>query len=172
MICLKCWKGSNGILKRETEVNGMFRKQNVQDLYGLSPLQKGMLFHHLHDAKSSAYFEQTTFWIEGEVHVTDFEKSIQKLVERYDIFRTIFLYEKINQPMQVVLKERKPRLVYIDVSSLPPEKQKRQMNEFKNKDREKGFDLTRDQLIRFALFRTSHHQYQLIVSFHHILMDG
>ena len=41
--------------------HSVFDRENIQDLYRLSPTQEGILFHYLNDPGSQAYFEQTWF---------------------------------------------------------------------------------------------------------------
>ncbi|MBA4496580.1 condensation domain-containing protein, partial [Paenactinomyces guangxiensis] len=150
----------------------MVDKSQINGLYGLSPLQQGMLFHYLDDPNNTAYFQQTAFSIEGSLDLSSLKESIQDLIRKYDTLRTVFLYENLNQPIQVVLKERKAEVVFQDLSTLNDEEKQSCIDEFKRKDRERGFDLSRDLLIRFALLQTDSQNYQLILSFHHILMDG
>ncbi|SHE68680.1 fengycin family lipopeptide synthetase D/tyrocidine synthetase-2 [Seinonella peptonophila] len=150
----------------------MFDRKNVQDLYRLSPLQQGMLFHYLNDPRSTAYFEQTSFQLTGKVDQHLLEESFQHLVNQYEMLRTVFLYEHVTKPMQVVLKERKVRLYFQDLSWLGQEEQQQYIEKFLTEQREKGFDLSKDQLFQLALFQYSHDRFELIIQFHHILMDG
>ncbi|MFH0070974.1 condensation domain-containing protein, partial [Peribacillus sp. NPDC056705] len=96
----------------------MLKKSDIKDIYQLSPLQKGMLFHYLHDEGQHAYFEQVDFTIEGQIDTACLEEGFNLLIQKYDIFRTVFLYEKMNEPVQVVLKERKASVHFIDASHM------------------------------------------------------
>jgi hypothetical protein len=88
-----------------------FSKKQIQNMYRLSPLQNGILFHALKEDNKTAYFEQFSLHMEGALDPQVLEESIQDLVAKYDVLRTQFLYEKIKEPLQVVLKERNVRLV-------------------------------------------------------------
>jgi hypothetical protein len=44
--------------------------------------------------------------------------------------------------------------------------------EYKNREKDKGFDLAKDLLIKLAVFKTDDQTFKLVFSFHHILMDG
>ncbi|MFC4547677.1 condensation domain-containing protein, partial [Paenactinomyces guangxiensis] len=150
----------------------MVDRRNLKNIYGLSPLQRGMLFHSLKDERSHAYFEQITLSIEGQLNISCLEESLNGLIQKYDLLRTIFLYENLNEPLQVVLKERKARIFYKDLSYMTDKEKQICIEEFKQKDRERRFDLSRDLLIRFSLLQSGSQSYQLICSFHHILFDG
>jgi amino acid adenylation domain-containing protein len=145
---------------------------NVKDIYSLSPLQEGMLFQWLMDRDSSAHFEQAEFKIKGEIDIPLFEKSFNRVIERYDVLRTVFIYEKVKEPVQVVLKERSLTVYFQDISPRETGEKKLYIEEFKKKDREKGFNLSRDLLMRISVLKTAQNEYTLIWSLHHIQMDG
>ncbi len=154
----------------------MKKKEKIQNIYPLSPMQSSMLFHSMLNPDSAAYFEQSTFKIEGDVNITFLEKSFQSLVDRYDIFRTIFRTEKFKEPIQIVLSERTAPIHYKDVSShlkdAGDEEIKHHIDELKKNDTANRFDLAKDLLLRLSLVKTGEQTYYLIFSFHHIVMDG
>jgi amino acid adenylation domain-containing protein/non-ribosomal peptide synthase protein (TIGR01720 family) len=150
----------------------MLDRKQIKDVYELSPLQKGMLFHHIKDGNSPAYFEQMTLFLDGQVDVSHLEESLNGLIAKYDVLRTNFVYKNVNEPMQVVWKEKHAKIIYKDLSSLSESEQQEFIAEYKQEDIKRGFDLTRDLLIRFTLIRLGQRKYQLIWSHHHILMDG
>ncbi|NIM16909.1 MAG: amino acid adenylation domain-containing protein, partial [Candidatus Aminicenantes bacterium] len=144
----------------------------IQLIYPLSPMQNGMLYHWLRNEKSDSYFSQGVFTIEGEIEKSTLEDTFNQLIERYDILRTIFVYEDLEEPLQVVLNNRKARVYDEDITHLSENQGNLYLEEFKRKDKQRGFDLTRDILMRLSLFKTGFKDYCLVWSFHHILMDG
>ncbi|PPA82420.1 non-ribosomal peptide synthetase [Brevibacillus laterosporus] len=150
----------------------MFSRSNVQNLYRLSPMQKGILFHSLKDKENHAYFDQLIFTLEGKVELEYLEEAFNQLIKKHDILRTVFRYKKVKEPVQMVLKERNSTIYFEDISHLEADEKDNYINQFKRRDREKGFDLSRDLLIRLSLFKLDKEQYQLIMSNHHIIMDG
>jgi len=145
-------------------------KETIQDIYGLSPMQNSMLINHAIDPTSSAYTEQFDFRIRGDVDPIRMEWALTKLSEQYDILRTVFTYRKTDKPRQVVLKSRKPEFTFMDFRDVTDKVGS--VKVFKAEDREKGFDLSKDVLLRGALLRTDDDGWNFILSFHHILMDG
>jgi amino acid adenylation domain-containing protein/non-ribosomal peptide synthase protein (TIGR01720 family) len=149
---------------------------NVHKLYPLSPMQEGFLFHWLLDNRSKAYFEQHTLYLDGKIDPEVLEKSINLLIARHDILRTAFIYQNIETPLQVVLKERRVPFLYASLSSNPhpakPGVVKDHIIKLREADKKRGFHLTEEPLMRFALIKAGETAYVLIWSHHHILMDG
>ena len=80
-------------------------RANIEDLYELSPLQQGMLFHHLREPEGGAYIEQTRFRLEGGLNVDAFVRAWQGAVDRHPALRSGFHWEGLDQPMQMVLRK-------------------------------------------------------------------
>ncbi|MFS0553782.1 amino acid adenylation domain-containing protein [Brevibacillus sp. 179-C9.3 HS] len=150
----------------------LFSKEQVQDMYLLTPMQEGMLFHALLDEEHNSHLVQMSITIQGDLDVGLFTNSLEVLVERYDVFRTLFLHEKLKQPLQVVLKERPIPIQFHDLSAYNEQQKQQQYAQYKSEDQEKTFHLAKDPLMRVAIFQMTKHDYQIIWSFHHILMDG
>ncbi|MFD1908998.1 condensation domain-containing protein [Paenibacillus rhizoplanae] len=94
------------------------------------------------------------------------------LMERHDIFRTVFMYEELERPLQIVLEKRYPSIKFEDFTGLTEDEIEHHVEQFKQSDRERGFDLTKDVLLRIAVLKTGESRYEIIWSNHHILMDG
>ncbi|WP_432414378.1 non-ribosomal peptide synthetase [Bacillus altitudinis] len=149
-----------------------FKRDQVQDMYYLSPMQEGMLFHTLHHQEKGFYVEQMDMNVKGTLRSDLLEKSMNIIVERYDIFRTVFLHEKVKRPVQVVLKNRPFQLDVVDIQDLSESEQLERIDRFKQKDQLRGFDLSKDLLMRASVFQTGPSSYRWIWSYHHILLDG
>ncbi|WP_260984885.1 condensation domain-containing protein, partial [Paenibacillus xylanexedens] len=124
------------------------------------------------EPQSSAYFEQMSFTIQGSLHKAHLEESLSLLMDRHDIFRTVFMYEELETPLQIVLRKRNPSIVFKDFTGLTKDEIRYKVKQFKQTDRKRGFDLTRDVLLRLAVLKTGQNQHEIIWSHHHILMDG
>src|SRR5436305_14797522 len=77
---------------------------NVEDIYPLSPMQQGMLFHSLYEPGTGVYFFQIGFQIQGRLDVQAFRRAWEEVVRRHSALRTGFLWEDIDEPVQVVRK--------------------------------------------------------------------
>ncbi|MBY0125172.1 plipastatin non-ribosomal peptide synthetase PpsC [Bacillus subtilis] len=150
----------------------MPQQPEIQDIYPLSFMQEGMLFHSLYDEQSRAYFEQASFTIHGQLDLERFQKSMDAVFDRYDIFRTAFIYKNVAKPRQVVLKQRHCHVHFEDISHLNEKDKEHCTEAFKEQDKSKGFDLQTDVLMRISILKWAPDHYVCIWSHHHILMDG
>ncbi|MCP5049409.1 MAG: AMP-binding protein, partial [bacterium] len=154
-------------------VDRLNRQYPIQDLYTLSPMQEGMLFHRLYDHSSSSYFEQISYRLQGDLDIAIVEKSLNELFKRHSILRTAFVHEGLDRPLQIVLRDRVIDFYYEDISRMSPSEEKEKcIKEFKENDKQRSFDLGKDTLMRVSVFKTAPGEYALTWSFHHVLMDG
>ncbi|MBD8499270.1 non-ribosomal peptide synthase/polyketide synthase [Paenibacillus arenosi] len=144
----------------------------LENVYNLTPLQKGMLFHSLLDADSEAYFEQVTFDLYGSLNVEDFIQGLDTLVQRNETLRTNFITGWRDEPIQVVFRERKCEVYFEDIRSVSDEGPEKTIADFVSADKANKFDLARGSLMRVTVLRTGDESYHVIWSHHHILMDG
>ena len=78
--------------------------KNVEDLYPLTPLQKGMLFHTLLAPESAVYVSQLTCTLPADLDPGRFRQAWETLVRRHGALRTAFLWEGLDEPLQAVRK--------------------------------------------------------------------
>jgi alpha-ketoglutarate-dependent taurine dioxygenase len=146
--------------------------KNVEDIYPLSPVQQGMLFHAVYDPKGGMYLEQKTCTLHGDLDVSAFERAWQCVVERHPVLRTAFVWLGLDEPMQVVRQKVKLSWKREDWRGLSPEEQQAQSSAFLQTDRAQGMELSKAPLMRLALFRLADDAYQFTWTHHHILLDG
>ncbi|MEM6451321.1 MAG: amino acid adenylation domain-containing protein, partial [Cyanobacteria bacterium P01_D01_bin.105] len=144
----------------------------VKDIYELSPMQQGMLFHTLYEPKTGVYVEQRHCLLEGDLDPQAFRQAWQQVVNRYDILRSEFHWEETDRPLQVVYETVELPWVSEDWRQLGAEQQERQLAVFLNAERLQGFQPDYGPLMRCALFQLSERQYRFVWNYHHLLMDG
>ncbi len=150
----------------------MIDRKNIKNLYALSPLQEGMLFHALKEPDSRAYFEQLEFGLEGALDAAAFAAAWQDVVDRHDALRTLFVVKQVPQPLQIVLKQWPITLETFDLTSLIAAQAQARIAAHKAADLRRGFAVTRTPPLRLALFRLAPDRHRVLWSFHHILLDG
>ena len=152
------------------EVVGTERK--VEDIYPLSPMQQGMLFHSVYAAGSGMYFEQMSCVLEGEVNGLAFEQAWQAVVDRHSVLRSSFIWEELGEPVQLVKQGVEIAVAHEDWRALSAVEQAARLEILLQEDREEGFDFAQPPLMRLTLVRLSEERHQLIWSHHHLLFDG
>lgn len=150
----------------------MMKKENLKDIYPLSPLQEGMLYHALFDEAGSAYVEQFSYRVSGPFDAARFRESWDELVARHDILRTAFVYEKTARPRQVVLKQVEAEFSEVDLRELGAEEQEAALERLREEDRLRPFDPRAGRLARMAVIRLGADSHEVLRTHHHILMDG
>ncbi|MCP4970759.1 MAG: AMP-binding protein, partial [Arcobacter sp.] len=78
---------------------------NIQDIYPLSSLQKGILFHHLLNNKFDTYVLPSLFVLKNKKRLDDLIDALQFVVNRHDVLRTSIQWIDIKEAVQVVYKE-------------------------------------------------------------------
>ncbi|MDO3682129.1 non-ribosomal peptide synthetase, partial [Paenibacillus ehimensis] len=154
-------------LAERTEAHG-----ELENVYALSPMQKGMLFHNLMDAESGVYFEQASFDLHGRFDTAVFGRSLELLVQRHGVLRTNFYTGWKDEPLQVVYRNRSSEFLVRDLRDMEEPERAAAVEAFTRDDKARGFDLANDSLMRVAILRTGEETYRFVWSFHHILMDG
>ena len=148
-------------------------KQNVEDIYPLSPSQQGMLFHLLFSGeKGQVYFDQYVSTLAGDLDVAAWRQAWERVLERHPALRTQFVWERREQPLQVVRRDAVLPWQEHDWSHLPEAEREERLAAFLRADHDRGFDLNKPPLIRVAVIRWSAGVYKFVWSFHHLVVDG
>ena len=145
---------------------------NIEDIYELSPMQQGMLFHTLYSPDSGVYLEQFNCVINGDLDIDLFRKAWQNAVDHHHVLRTSFIWKEVDAPLQVVQKNITLPWTYLDWSNISNDEQAQKIETFLKEDRKQGFDLEQPPLMRCAAIRITPNKHRFVWSNHHILMDG
>lgn len=134
----------------------------VEAVCPLTPVQRGMLYRRVSDPESPAYHILDRVSLAGEWKPHCLREGWKLAAERYDVLRSRFLYEGLEQPWQIIL--RKPEITFI----LPEET----LDMVAQKEKERGFDFAREPLFRIYAFAAGDEGAELLISWHHIILDG
>ena len=147
-------------------------QKKIQDIYPLSPMQQGILFHSLLEPDSGAYIVQTSYELHGQLDLAAFAKSWQQLVDRHSILRTAFVWQNLEQPLQVVGTKAKISLIEHDWHQIPASQQHDKLTKFLQELKTTGFNLNKAPVMRLDLIKTRSQVHQFIWTYHHLLLDG
>src|SRR5205085_2542441 len=144
----------------------------IEDIYPLSPMQEGMLFHSLYTPDSGIYTTQLVCELHGHLNEDIFEQAWQAAADAHAVLRTGFEWANVGKPVQVVRRSVKVRLRRENWKALDRGGQEKKLEEFLRRDREQEFDLKQPPLMRLTLVRTADDESLFIWTSHHLLLDG
>ena len=147
-------------------------KSNIQAIYPLSPMQRGILFNAIRDTGADPYFMQLHVGLEGPLNAELFHQAWLQVVARHGVFRTLFVYENRDVPLQLVQAKVNLPWESLDWRTLGKEDHSRRLEAFLTEDRRKGMSLDRAPLMRMTLIRTGDQSHFFVWSTHHILLDA
>ncbi|HYH44325.1 MAG TPA: condensation domain-containing protein, partial [Thermoanaerobaculia bacterium] len=147
-------------------------RADVQAIYPLSPLQKGMLFHSLYAPGTAMYVQQLSCLLTGELDKTAFQAAWQQAIDRHPVLRTAFVWEGLEEPLQVVQRHLPLPITQLDWADVPDTEQEDRLGSYLETDRQRGFDLARAPLTRVALIRLGDGRHRFVWTTHHLVLDG
>ncbi|KAA0021586.1 amino acid adenylation domain-containing protein [Antrihabitans cavernicola] len=143
----------------------------LTDVWPLSPLQSGLLFHAMLAATSvDVYTAQVVLTLEGAVDSDRLQTAGRAVLDRYPNLRTAFITDASGSAVQVVLDSVELPWTEVDLSTR--EDSKAEFERLLVDDRKTRFDLARPPLMRFTLVSLGDGDHRLVVTNHHILLDG
>jgi len=148
------------------------QRRDIEDIYPLSPLQHGLLFHTLYAPQSAAYFQQFHCELNEELDQAAFLRAWEQVIERHPILRSSFAWEGLDGFLQIVSKKVSAPHRIIDWSEAPRDKLESCFESFLKEDRRNGFDLSKAPLMRLTTIHGGPRRHWFVWSFHHILLDG
>ncbi|MBV9772533.1 MAG: AMP-binding protein, partial [Gemmatimonadetes bacterium] len=154
------------------ELDAVTVGRRVDDLYPLTPMQEGMLFHSLHGDGAQAYQVQIAQLLEGPLDVALLRRAWDEVVARHPVLRTSFVWEGVRRPLQRVEAEVRVPWTVEEWPGLSGEEQEAALERYLAEDSRRGFALGEAPLLRFALFRVAPDAHWLVWSQHHLLLDG
>ena len=144
---------------------------NVVDIYPLSPIQQGILFHSLYSPESGVYMVQTHCVLHPAPDVSAFERAWNEVIKRHDIFRTAFEWKEVDEAVQVLYDQAEISLTQFDWRGQSNSEQRERLQEYLVTDRRRGFDFSVPPLMRLTLINLDDESSQFIWTVHHLLMD-
>ncbi|KAG0044807.1 hypothetical protein BGZ83_009920 [Gryganskiella cystojenkinii] len=142
---------------------------NIQDIYSLSPLQEGILFHHIIATKGDPYLTRKCMVFDSKDILDLYLDAYQKVVDRHDILRTGFLWKGLSRSAQVVLQRAKLCITKVELDPIngPVQAQLVKLLD----PREHRIDLTQAPLVRFTISQDVDGRWVAVEVMHHLIID-
>ncbi|MFD3502413.1 amino acid adenylation domain-containing protein, partial [Streptomyces sp. NPDC058678] len=149
------------------------RPRKIEDIYPLSPLQEGLLFHNvLGGTATDVYVAQVTTDFEGPLDTDALRAAAATLLARYPNLRVAFRQRTTGEWAQLVLREVELPWRTVDLSGLPEPERADRAETAAFEDRDRRFDLGQAPLVRFTLIHLGGQRHRFVLTNHHILLDG
>jgi non-ribosomal peptide synthase protein (TIGR01720 family) len=157
----------------QAELDGIVAEGGpVADIYPLSPMQEGMLFHRLYETDESVYGQQFAVRLRGPLDPISFQQAWDAVVARHDILRTGFSWKRRERPLQIVRERATLPWTFDDWRGLTSDEQEARLLERLRADERQGFAFEQPPLMRIGLVRLQDEQWHVLWTSHHIVLDG
>ncbi|MEU6990938.1 amino acid adenylation domain-containing protein [Streptomyces sp. NPDC046465] len=145
----------------------------LEDILPLSPMQEGLLFHSRYEQDGAdVYAVQHVFDVAGALDAARLRAAVRALVQRHPNLRAGFRQVDSGQTVQLIPRHVDVPWEEFDLSPLPAAEAEAELVRLAAKEHGRRFDLAEPPLLRFALVRLSGAHHRLIMTTHHILLDG
>ncbi|MFF8597266.1 amino acid adenylation domain-containing protein, partial [Streptomyces sp. NPDC015220] len=144
--------------------------RDVEDVFPLTPMQSGMLFHTLSDP--GAYAEQMSFELDGVTDPALLARAWQTVADRTGVLRASLEWREVERPLMVVHRGARLPVTHLDWRALPAAERDEAVRRLLAEDRARPVDLTAAPLMRLTLVRLTDTSVRLVCAFHHVLLDG
>jgi amino acid adenylation domain-containing protein/natural product biosynthesis luciferase-like monooxygenase protein len=143
---------------------------NIQDIYALSPLQDGILFHHLMASEGDPYVISNEMVFAERELLDRFLSAVQQVVDRHDILRTAFIWQGLSHPAQVVWRRAQVSATELKLDPRQGPIAEQLLQRFD--PRQQRFDLSQAPLLHyFFAHDPEHNRWVLLQSLHHLVGD-
>ncbi|MCP2253724.1 non-ribosomal peptide synthase domain TIGR01720/amino acid adenylation domain-containing protein [Prauserella aidingensis] len=155
------------------KAQNMKKRSLVEDILPLTSLQEGFLFHALYDRDAlDVYTVQFMVELHGAVDVDALRAAAEALVQRHANLRVAFRHRGLDNPVQVVRTQFRVPWRQLDLRELSAEAAESDYAAMADAERVRRFDLGKAPLLRVVLASLPNDSHRLLLTLHHILIDG
>ncbi|WP_422615383.1 amino acid adenylation domain-containing protein, partial [Photorhabdus luminescens] len=142
---------------------------NIQDIYALSPLQDGILFHHLLANKGDPYLLAYPMSFADRSLLDCYLAAVQQVVDRHDILRTAFVWQGLSVPAQVVWRHAPLSVTELTLDPADGPVYEQLIQRFD--PRQHRIDLGRAPLLRVVIAQETDGRWIVLQLQHHLIGD-
>jgi amino acid adenylation domain-containing protein/non-ribosomal peptide synthase protein (TIGR01720 family) len=146
--------------------------RSVADIYPLTPMQAGMVYHGLSHGDQGVYLQQIRFVLDGVADPRVLAAAWQRVVDRTEVLRSRVVLAGVPAPVQVVENDCTVPVDHLDWTSRSERERRDELRRLLDADRKRGVDVTTAPLLRLTLARLPDSAVQVVWTFHHLLLDG
>ncbi|MGH7376992.1 MAG: condensation domain-containing protein, partial [Candidatus Methylomirabilales bacterium] len=142
----------------------------LEDVYPLTPMQQGLAFESLYAPETTVYREQLVLALQGPLDRAALKEAWRVVVARHPALRARVALSGLERPLALV--EAEMELVWEERDFRGLDAPERRLEELLLADRARGFELEGGRLLRLCLIRLGEADHRLVMSCHHLLLDG
>nr|MDQ2695463.1 condensation domain-containing protein [Pseudomonadota bacterium] len=142
----------------------------IENIYSLTPLQQGLLFHSVLEPQSRVYQPQLSLRLNGRLDPDACAAAWRLLLERHAVLRTALVWEDLDDAYQVVHTSLPLPLTRLDWRGRSDVEAA--LRALEAEQRQMAFDLSQAPLLRLCLVQLADDAWQLIWTHHHLILDG
>lgn len=144
-------------------------RNNVYDILPLTALQTSLLISYIVKPEGNHYKEITRYKITGDISLENLKDAIKYIVDNNEMLRTVYRFENISHPVQIILKKKVVPIIEYDLVNKVDSNIV--IDELEENNFNEKLDITENP-IKFIIYKINVEQYYLSVINHHILFDG
>ncbi|MCI3227306.1 condensation domain-containing protein, partial [Streptomyces sp. NP-1717] len=146
---------------------------DLADVLPLTPLQEGLLFHALYEPSApDVYQAQCAVRLHGALKPDVLRAAATALLTRHPNLGAAFVHHGLRHPVQVIPGSPAPGWREIDLTGVRDKRRDRVLDRLARADLTRRFDPDRPPLIRFTLVRWGPDEHRLVLTNHHLVIDG
>ncbi len=152
----------------------MLDKNKIEDIFPMSDISKGMIFHSLKDTNVYAYHDQLIYQVEvEEFDRSRFDKAFNLMVSKHGNLRSCFNIYDFDEPIQIVQLEVTSDIIHYDIQHLSKKEQESHIEDYMLEDKKLSFDLlSQNPLWRVRTFQIATNKICILWVCHHAITDG
>jgi acyl carrier protein len=156
----------------ERPVNVM--PSGLEDILPLSPMQEGLFFHAVYEQEGvDVYTIQMGLELVGVLDAVRLRAACAAVIQRHAALRAAFVQTSSGRVVQILPRETGLDWQMVELGVAGGERGRRaELVDWLRGDQLRRFDLGRAPLVRFALVRLDTERHVLVVTAHHIVVDG
>jgi len=144
----------------------------VVDVHPITPMQAGMLFHALHEPDAATYVVQFRIELLGELDEATLETALARVIARHPALRSGLVWRDVPEPLAIVLDRVEPSFAIVDWRGEPADEERARIDRWLEVDRTRPPSPSEPPLLRFAWLRHADDRRHLVLTCHHLLLDG
>ncbi|MEE3063826.1 MAG: condensation domain-containing protein, partial [Actinomycetota bacterium] len=178
-VCALVRRGGGGLTPSDIlparlsqqQLDDLDQLYDIADILPLTPLQQGLLFHAdtAHGGDGDLYAMQLDFTVSGALDSDRLREALHTVVARHPNLAARFL-DDFDEPVQIIPANPVPGWRYLDLGGCLNVDE--QVSQVCAAERAAVCDLGGQSAFRLALIRVAPDRHRLLLTHHHIVLDG